>query len=72
MANLVYKKTTTTNLKAAGVLSISDMSIDIDGEPRTLSSLLADFDAQCVELNVKIKDEQELDPPVEEFDPDEM
>lgn len=61
--NLTYKKSTTTALKASGILDIVNGTIDIDGVEKKVLSLLKDFDGAEVELSVKVKDEEELDEP---------
>ena len=66
MANFTYKITTTKAMKAAGILDITAMTIEVDGEEKKLSTLLKDYDGAAVEINVKTKDEEELDEPVEE------
>ena len=66
MANFVYKKITTTAMKVAGIINTDNMTIDVDGDEKKLSTLLADFNGGGVEINVKIKEENELDEPTEE------
>lgn len=63
MANFIYKKVITTNMKVAGILDTDIMTVDIDGEEKKLSTLLSDFNGAPVELNIKLKDEEELDEP---------
>lgn len=63
MANFSYKKVTTTNLKAAGTLDTYRMVIDVNGEEKKLSTLLSDFNGEEIEINIKTKSEEELDPP---------
>lgn len=70
MANFTYKKTTQTSMKIAGIININEMTVDIDGDKKSLSTLLKDFDESNVEINVKIKNEEELDEPTTEFDED--
>lgn len=65
MANFSYKTTTTTTLKVCGILDILSMTIDVDGEEKKLSTLLSDFNGGGIEINVKVKDEEELDEPTE-------
>ena len=65
MSNFSYKKTTTTAMKVAGIIDTDRMTIDVDGEKKKLSTLLADFNGGCVEINVKVKEEDELDEPTE-------
>lgn len=61
--NLTYKKSTTTALKACGILDIINGTIDINGTEKKILSLLKDFEGAEVELTVKVKDEEELDEP---------
>ena len=65
MSNFSYKKTTTTAMKVAGIIDTDRMTIDVDGEEKKLSTLLADFNGGSVEINVKVKEEDELDEPTE-------
>lgn len=60
MKNLQYKKVTTTTLKVGGILDADRMIVDVDGVEKDIKTLLSDFADQCIELNVKIKDELEL------------
>lgn len=62
--NFVYKKTTQTSMKIAGVINTDTMTIEVDGDSKNLNTLLSDFNGDCVEINVKIKDEEELEEPV--------
>lgn len=63
MKNLQYKKVTTTTLKVGGFLDTSRMIVDVDGVEKDIKTLLSDFDGDCIELNVKVKDEMELSEP---------
>lgn len=63
MPNFVYKKTETVAMKIAGIVDTDNMTIDIDGEEKSIATLLSDFNGGCVEINVKTKDETELDEP---------
>lgn len=65
MANFAYKKTITTAMKVAGILDTDNMTIDVDGEEKKLSTLLSDFNGRAIEINVKVKDEEDLDEPTE-------
>ena len=65
MANFAYKKTTTTAMKVAGIIDTDNMTVDVDGEVKKLSTLLSDFNGAGIEINIKVKDEEELDEPVE-------
>lgn len=64
MANFAYKKTTTA-MKVAGIIDTDNMTVDVDGEVKKLSTLLSDFNGAGIEINIKVKDEEELDEPVE-------
>ena len=63
--NFTYKKTTTTAMKIAGIINTDTMTIDVDGEEKKLSTLLSDFNGGAIEINIKVKDEEELDEPTE-------
>lgn len=63
MANFTYKKTLTTQMKVVGILDTDMMTIEVDGENKKISTLLSDFEGECIEITVKTKAEQELDEP---------
>lgn len=63
MANFSYKKSENTVLKAIGVLDINTMSINIDGDIKDIRTLLRDFQEKTIEMNVKVKNEEDLDEP---------
>ncbi len=63
MANFVYKKTETTSMKVVGILDTDRMTIDVDGDEKSLATLLSDFNGGCMEINIKTKSEEELDEP---------
>ena len=65
MANFAYKKTTTTAMKVAGIIDTDNMTVDVDGEVKKLSTLLSDFNGAGIEINIKVKDEEDLDEPTE-------
>lgn len=65
MANFSYKKTTTTAMKVAGIIDTDNMTVDVDGEVKKLSTLLSDFNGAGIEINIKVKNKEELDEPVE-------
>lgn len=69
--NFTYKKTTTTAMKIAGIINTDTMTIDVDGEEKKLSTLLSDFDGAAIEINVKVKEENELVEPTEDENEDE-
>ena len=64
MANFVYKKTETTSMKVVGILDTERMTINVDGDEKSLATLLSDFNGGCMEINIKTKNEEELDEPV--------
>lgn len=68
MANFVYKKTQTTSMKVVGILDTDRMTIDVDGDEKSLATLLSDFNGGCMEINIKTKSEEELDEPVSNED----
>lgn len=63
MSNFTYKRTTTTSMKVAGIIDTDNMTVDVDGEVKKLSTLLSDFNGTGIEINVKVKEENELDEP---------
>lgn len=63
MANFVYKRTQTTSMKVAGIIDTDKLTIDVDGDEKSLVTLLSDFNGGCVEINVKTKEEEELSEP---------
>ena len=65
MANFAYKKTTTTAMKVAGILDTDNMTVDVDGDEKKLSTLLSVFNGGAIEINIKVKDEEDLDEPTE-------
>ena len=71
MANFAYKRTETTALKAVGIIDIDRMVIDIDGVEKSIATLLSDFNGGLIELNVKIKNEQDLLEPTSDDEEDE-
>lgn len=68
MASFVYKTVKTTSMKIAGVIDTDRMIIEVDGEEKKLSTLLQEFNNYEIEFNIKIKDEEELDEPVDSED----
>ena len=63
MANFSYKEVKTTTLKVAGIFDVDRGTIEVDGVEKRLSTLLSDFNNECVEFTLKIKEENELDEP---------
>lgn len=70
MKNLQYKKVTTTTLKVCGFLDTNRMIVDVDGVEKDIKTLLSDFDGDCIELNIKVKDEMELEEPTDSKEDD--
>lgn len=66
MANFSYKHTETTAMKVAGIFDAKRMVIDVDGEEKPLSTLLSDFDGGAIEVNIKVKNEEDLTEPAPE------
>ena len=71
MANFSYKRTETTTLKATGIIDSDRMVIEVNGEEKRLSTLLSDFNGGEIEINIKVKSEEELDPPESSDEEDE-
>ncbi len=61
--NFVFKEVKTTSMKAADILDADNMIIEVDGEPKDIKTLLSVFNGAPIELNVKVKEESELDEP---------
>ncbi|MFR3126298.1 MAG: hypothetical protein ACLTVG_01775 [Coprococcus sp.] len=68
MASFVYETVKTTSMKIAGVIDTDRMIIEVDGEEKKLSTLLQEFNNYEIEFNIKTKDEEELDDPVDSED----
>lgn len=68
MASFVYKTVKTTSMEIAGVIDTDRMIIEVDGEEKKLSTLLQEFNNYEIEFNIKTKDEEELDEPVDSED----
>ena len=65
MKNFVYKLVKTKSMKFAGVIDTDRMVVEVDGEEKKLSTLLQEFNGYEIEFNIKTKDEEELDEPVD-------
>lgn len=64
MANAFsFKEVTTKTMKIAGMLDTDRMTVDVDGEGKSLATLLSVFNGVDIELVAKIKSESELDEP---------
>lgn len=65
MANFVFKENKQTSMKIVGIIDTDNMTIDVGGEEKKLATLLSVFNGGVVEINVKVKEENELDEPTE-------
>lgn len=65
MANFVFKEIKQKSMKIAGILDSDNLIINVDGEEKKLTTLLSAFNNIGVEINVKVKEENELDEPTE-------
>lgn len=65
MTNFAYKKTVITAMKVVGILDSDNLTVDVGGEEKKLSTLLSGFNGAPIEINIKVKDEEELDEPIE-------
>lgn len=65
MSNFVFKETKQTSMKIAGILDSDNLTVEVDGEEKKLTTLLSVFNGGGVEINVKVKEENELDEPTE-------
>lgn len=61
MANFVFKETKQKSMKIAGIIDTDNMIVEVDGEEKKLATLLSVFNGNDVEINVKVKEESELD-----------
>ena len=67
MANAFsFKEVTTKTMRVVGMLDSDRMVIDVDGEEKSLTTLLSVFNGTDIELVAKIKAESELDEPTNE------
>lgn len=64
MSGFNFKRTTTTTMKVAGFLDSDRMLIEVDGDEKDLATLLSVFNGAEVEMNVKVKTDEDLDEPV--------
>ena len=65
MSKFSYKRTeTTTTMKVSGIIDVDRMVIDVDGEEKDIRTLLSVFNGGNIELNIKIKTDEDLDEPV--------
>ena len=68
MANFVFKEIKQTSMKIAGIIDTDNMTVEVDGEEKKLATLLSVFNGGNVKINVKVKEESELDEPTESSD----
>lgn len=61
MANFTYKKATTTTLKVIGAIHAERGVIETDDDEKDIADLIKEFDEQYVEIQIKVKDEEELE-----------
>lgn len=61
--NLVYKRSTTTSSKTAGLIDVENMTITVDGEDKKLSRLWKDFEGSEVEIVIKVKVDEDIPEP---------
>ena len=67
MANAFsFKEVTTKTMKITGMLDTDRMVVDLDGEEKSLATLLSVFNGVDIELVAKVKAESELDEPTED------
>lgn len=66
MANFAHKRTVTETMKIAGIIDTDRMTVDVDGDEKSLATLLSVFNGAGIEINVKVKDEEELPEPTDE------
>lgn len=66
-----YKLTKTKTMKMAGILDCDNMTIEIDGVDKRLSTLFSEYDGLPIEFILKVKDEEDLDEPEDDEDDDE-
>lgn len=58
-----YVDKTDKNLKAVGILDVSQNAIIVDGEMVNISALLAEFDGTEISFSLSAKTKTELDTP---------
>ncbi len=64
MSKFSYKRTETTTMKVSGIIDVDRMVIDVDGEEKDIRTLLSVFNGGNIELNIKVKTDEDLDEPV--------
>lgn len=71
MSNFSFKESKQTTMKVSGIIDSDNMIIYVDDEPKKLSTLLSVFNGAQIDVQVKVKDEQELDEPLDYIDDEE-
>jgi len=66
MAKFSYTKNTVTTLKATGVIDSDNGTIYVDEAEKNLKTLFAEFNGANVELTIRVKENEELEEPVDE------
>ena len=66
MANFVFKRTEQKAMKIAGMIDTDTMVVNVDGDDKQLKTLFSPFNGCDVEINIKVKSEDELDEPTDE------
>lgn len=66
MAKFSYTKNTITTLKANGVVNCEKGTIYVDDVEKSLKTLFSEFDGDNVELVIKVKENEELEEPLDE------
>jgi len=66
MSNFVYRRIETTSMKLSGILDAENMTIDVDGDDKSIATLLSDFNGAEIEINVKYTAKEDLDEPTDD------
>lgn len=56
-----YKKTITTKLQAIGLIDTDKLTIEAEGETKSLAELLKDFNGTTVTLSIQVKEEEDIE-----------
>ena len=59
-SKLKYTRSTTTSLKVTGTVDLDNGTIDVDGETKSITELLKDFNGAEIELSVTVKESEDL------------
>ena len=66
MAKFSYTRNITTTLKATGVIDADEGTIYVDETEKSLKTLFSEFNGATVELVIKVKENEELEEPIDE------